>query len=148
MEFNGYIAKVDKPTKRVSSMVLSVKNDKARICLDPRDLNKVISREHHPMKSIEDVIQSIPDAKVFSVLAAKSGILKIKQLEEESSYLTTMNTPVGRYIWLSLPSGIKCAPEIYQRIIDEMLEGIDGASAIIDDVLIVGKDLQHHDRIL
>lgn len=85
MEFNGYIAKVDKPTKRVSSMVLSVKNDKVRICLDPRDLNKIISREHHPTKSIDDVIQSIPDAKVFSVLAAKSGILKIK-LDEESSY--------------------------------------------------------------
>ena len=54
-----------------------------------------------------------------------------------------MNAPIGRYRWLKLPLGIKSAPEMYQRAMDEMLEGIDHAYAIMDDILI-----SHHDSFL
>ena len=147
MEEFGYITPVKEPTEWVSSMVVSCKKDKIRICIDPKDLNKVIKREHHPMKTIDDIITEIPHAKVFSVLDAKSGFLQIK-LDNQSSYLTTFNTPVGRYRWLRLPFGIRCASEIYQRIMDQMLEGVEGAYAIIDDILIAGRDEEHHDQIL
>ncbi|CAG2217838.1 unnamed protein product [Mytilus edulis] len=147
MEENGYITKVEEPTEWVSSMVVALRKDKVRICIDPKDLNEVIQRENYPLKTIEDVIPLIPDAKVFSVLDAKSGFLQIK-LEEPSSYLTTFNTPIGRYRWLRLPFGIKSAPEIYQRIMDQMLEGIIGATAIIDDILIAGRNMEEHDKIL
>ena len=129
METNGYIVKVTEPTKWVSSMVVSIQGDKVRICIDPSDLNKVIKREHYPMRTIEEVISAIPDAKVFSTLDTKSGFLQIK-LDKASSLLTTFNTPLGRYRWLRLPFGIKCATEIFQRIMDQMLEGIEGATAI------------------
>ena len=59
-------------------MVVSCKKDKIRICIDPKDLNKVVKREHHPMKTIDDIITEIPDAKVFSVLDEKSGFLQIR----------------------------------------------------------------------
>jgi len=78
------------------------------------------------MRTIEEVVSTISDAKVFSKLDAKSGFLQIK-LDEASSLLTTLNTPLGRYRWLSLPFGIKCAPEIFQRIMDQMQEAIEGA---------------------
>jgi len=45
---------------------------------------------------------------------------------------------------VSLPFGIKCAPEIFQRIVDQMLQGIEGA-AIMDDILIAGSNTEHHD---
>ena len=89
----------------------------------------------------------MPDTHMFSVIDAKSGFLQIK-LDYESSLLTTFNTPQGRYRWLRLPFGIKSAPEIFQRIMDEMLEGIQGARAIMDDILIAGKDKKQHDEIL
>ena len=54
MEEDGYIAKVEQPTEWVSSMVAVVKNGKVRICIDPSDLNKVIKREHHPMRTVEE----------------------------------------------------------------------------------------------
>ena len=44
--------------------------------------------------------------------------------------------------------GITSAPEIYQRIMDTMLEGIPGCKAIMDDILVDGKDETEHDRIL
>ena len=64
MESNGNITKVDRPTEWVSSMVVSVK---IRICIDPRDLSRAIKREHHPMKTTEDVISDISKAEIFSV---------------------------------------------------------------------------------
>ena len=96
MEVNHQIIKVEEPTESVSSMVVALKKDKVRICIDPRDLNKAIKREHHPMKTVEEVVSTISGAKLFSVLDAKSGFLHIK-LDYESSLLTTFNTPVGRY---------------------------------------------------
>ena len=89
----------------------------------------------------------IPDAKLFSMLDAKSGFHQIK-LDEASSFLTTFNTPIGRYRWLRLPFGLNCAPEIFQRIMDQMIEGIEGAFAIVDDILIVGRNREHHDKVL
>ena len=147
MESDGFITPVEEPTEWVSSMVVSLRNNKVRICIDPKDLNEVIKREHPPMKTIEEVASSIPGAKLFSILDAKSGYMQIK-LDNDSSYLTTFNTPIGRYRWLRLPFGIKSAPEKYQRIMDQMLEGIEGAFAIMDDILIAGRDLDHNDRIL
>lgn len=96
MESNGHIVKVTEPTEWVSSMVVSRQGEKVCICIDPSDLNKVIKREYHPMRTIEEVISTIPDAKVFSRLDAKSGFLQFK-LDETSSLLTTFNMAHGRY---------------------------------------------------
>ena len=147
MEENDCITPVKEPTEWVSSMVVSSRKDKIRICIDPKDLNAVIKREHYPMRTIDDVISEIPGTKVFSKLDAKAGFLQIK-LDKQSSYLTTFNTPIGRYRWLRLPFGIKCSSEIYQRIMEQMIEGISGAFVIIDDISIADKDLEHHDKIL
>ena len=147
MEDEGHITKVTTPTEWVNSMTVVAKEDKVRICLDPQDLNKQIKREHYPMKTIEQIVSEIPKAKVFTTLDAKSGFLQIK-LTQESSFLTTFNTPIGRYRWLRLPFGISCAPEVFQRIMDEMLEGITGAFAVIDDILVAGETVEQHDQIL
>ena len=46
-------------------------------------------------------------------------------LDEESSYLTTMHTPIGRVRWLRLRYGITSAPEEYQRC-HSVIERLDG----------------------
>ena len=52
----------------------------------------------------------LSDAKYFSVLDATSGYWQIK-LDEESSLLTTFNTPFGRYRFTRMPFGIHSAQE-------------------------------------
>ena len=89
MEADNFITRVEESTEWVSSMVVSTRGDKIRICIDPSNLNKVIKREHYPMRTIEDVVTEIPNAKVFSKLDAKRGFLQIK-LDEPSSLLTTI----------------------------------------------------------
>ena len=48
------------------------------------------------------------------------------ELEEDSSLLTTFNTPFGRYRWKRMPFGISSAPEVFQRRIHELVEGLRG----------------------
>ena len=147
MEQDGHITKVTEPTDWVSSMCTVLKGDKVRICIDPKDLNKAIRREHYPIPTIEEIVADMPGANTFSVIDAKSGFLQIK-LDYESSLLTTFNTPIGRFRWLRLPFGIKSAPEIYQRIMDDMLHDIEGARAIMDDIIIIGRSEEEHDKIM
>jgi hypothetical protein len=112
MEDAGVIVKQTEPTDWVNSMVTVIKPEKIRVCIDPRDLNRAIKREYYPMKTIEDVVAGMPEAKVFSVLNATSGYWQMK-LNEESSKLCTFNTPFGRYRFTRLPFGIKSAPEVF-----------------------------------
>ena len=142
MEAEGHLKKVSEPTDWVNSMVISTRGDKLRICLDPSDLNEAVKREHYPIPTVEEIVSKNPDGKVFSVLDAKSGFLQM-ELNYESSLLTTMNTPIGRFRWTRLPFGIKSAPEMYQRTMDEMLEGIEQAYAVMDDILIVGENVKN-----
>lgn len=73
MQKLNVIEKVNQPTNWVNSMVVVEKKDKVRICIDPRDLNRAIKREHYPMKTVEDVAVKLAEAKVFSTLDASSG---------------------------------------------------------------------------
>lgn len=89
----GVITRQKDPTPWVNSMVTVVKSDgDLRICIDPRDLNNAIQREHYPMKTIEEVIAEMPNAQVFTKLDATSGFWQLA-LDEESSKLTMFNTP-------------------------------------------------------
>ena len=115
------------------------------MCIDPRDLKQAIKREHYPMKTIEEVVAEMPEAKLFSVLDATSGYWQMKL---ESSKLCTFNTPFGRYRFTRLPFGIKSAPEVFQKKTSQVLEDIDGAEAIVDDILVWGRDIQEHDARL
>ena len=124
MENAGVVVKQKEPTDWVNSMVTVIKPEKIRVCIDPRDLNRAIKREHYPMKTTEDMVAEMSDAKVFSVLDATSGYWQMK-LDEKSSKLCTFNTLFGRYRFTRLPSGIKSAPEVFQKKMSQILENID-----------------------
>ena len=147
MQKLGVITPVKEPTQWVSSLVTIVKPDKIRLCIDPRELNKAIEREFHPMKTVEEVVARIPNAHVFSTLDATSGFWQIP-LDEESSMLTCFNTPFGRYKFNRLPFGISSAPEVYQRTMEEIFQDIQGCEVIVDDLLVWGTTEEEHDQNL
>ncbi len=99
------------------------------------------------MKTIEEVVSEITQAKFFTKLDAVNGFWQCS-LDEESTKLCTFNTPFGRYSFTRLPFGIKSAPEVYQRIITDMVQDIEGCEAIVDDLLIWGRDLKEHNARL
>ena len=61
------------------------------------------------------------------------------RLTDESSFLTTMHTPWGRYRWTRLPFGISSAPEEFQRRLHDILCGMEGVVNIADDIIVIGR---------
>ncbi|KAI4884219.1 hypothetical protein NFI96_005617 [Prochilodus magdalenae] len=147
MEDIGVIAKQTEPTDWVNSMVTVDKLNKLRICIDPQDLNKAIRREHYPLRTVEEIVAEMPNAKVFSVLDANHGFWQV-QLDDESSKLCTFNTPFGRYSFRRLPFGISSAPEVFQKCIAQRLEDLEGVVNIVDDILVWGENMEQHDKRL
>ena len=100
------VEKVDYPTDWVNSLVIVEKpNGKLRLCLDPKELNQAIKREHYHIPVIEEIVSKLDKAQYFSILDANNGFWQIP-LDKQSSDLCTFNTPFGRYKFMRLPFGI------------------------------------------
>ena len=146
----GVLIPVSEPTGWVNSIVLSeTTNDKGevtkiRVCLDPRDLNKAIKREHYYTKTIDEVVTQLSGAKFFSVVDAKKGYWHVP-LDEASSYLTTFNTLFGRYRFTRLPFGLVVSQDVFQKHLDSSLEGLKGVTGIADDTFVYGATEEEHD---
>jgi len=92
------------------------------VCIDPKDLNGVLRRSHYPTPTIE-ILPEISRAKVFSTVDAENGFWHV-ELDNNSSHLTTFNSPFGRFHWRCLPFGLCTAPEESQRRLNHALEGL------------------------
>lgn len=72
----GVIKNIEEPTDWVSSLVIVLKKHGAlRICLDPRDLNKAIKREHFRLPTQQEIISQFDtqNVSVSLMLCQDSG---------------------------------------------------------------------------
>ena len=71
-------------------------------------------------------------------------------LDKESSYLTTFNTPFGRYCFTCLPFGINVSGDAFQRKLDTIYNPLPNVIGIADDLIIWGNkgDGSDHDEAL
>ena len=141
----GVITSVDIPTQWVSQMAAARKpTGKLRICLDPAPLNQVLLREHYKLPTMEDILDKFSEATVFSKFDVENAYWHC-ELDYESSLLTTMATPWGRFRWLRLPFGLSVSGEIFQKKLCEAVSGIESVSPVADDIGLLGKGDLHHD---
>ena len=134
----GIFEPVEEPTPWVSSVAVATKKSGAlRICIDPRPLNKALKRETYQLKVLDEILPDLAQAKVFSTVDLRSGYWHCV-LDEESSLLTTFATPYGRYRWCRLPFGLSASSEIFQKRVNQALEGLNGVLDIVDDILVYG----------
>ena len=68
-------------------------------------------------------------------------------LDYKSSLLTTF-THRGRFCFVCLPFILAYTQDIFQRMMDQILDCCEGVIGIIDDIIIHGKDDAEHDRRL
>ncbi|XP_064475556.1 uncharacterized protein K02A2.6-like [Ornithodoros turicata] len=138
LEANGVITSVDEPTPWVNRMVIAEKKSgEMRICIDPQALNKALQREVHHLPVLDDLLADLAEAKVFSRFDLINGYWHC-ELDEESSLLTTFQTPFGRKRWLRLPFGLKVSSEIFQKRLQMALQDMPGVVCVADDILVYG----------
>ena len=85
--------------------------------------------------------------KIFTVIDMKDGYWHVK-LSEDSSYLCTFHTPLGRKRFLRMPFGISSASEVMQKRNEEAFADIQGVNVIADDLVIVATNGIEHDAIM
>lgn len=116
-------------------VIIEKKDGSLRICLDPKDLNKVLIREHHLIPTNDEIVSKICNKKWFSVLDLSNGFYNIK-ITEDSNDLCIFNSPFGCYKFLRMPFGLSTAPEIFQRYSETAFGDIPGVIVYCDNVLI------------
>jgi transposase InsO family protein len=148
MKDEGVIVEEKEPSDWCSPLLVRRKpNGKLRVCMDPRYLNSFLRRATYALPDVECVFPKFRGAKFFSKMDMTAGFWQVL-LDEASSRLCTFSTPFGRYRYLRLPFGIAPAPELFHRIVGDVLDGMVGAMHFVDDVLVWGETQEEHDQRL
>ncbi|XP_055596636.1 uncharacterized protein K02A2.6-like [Uranotaenia lowii] len=136
------------PPEWISPMVIvpKAKGD-IRLCVNMKYPNEAIQREHYPLPKIDTFLNKLRGAKFFSKLDITSAYHHV-ELHPDSRAITTFMSNRGLMRYKRLMFGINCAPEIFQRIMTEMLSGIEGVIVYIDDIIVSGKTLDEHNSRL
>ena len=118
-----------------------------RLCIDPKDLNEALEREPYYSRTIDELISMFAGAKVFTIVDMDKGYWQVV-LHPESRKLTCMAFDIGRYQFKRLPMGSRVASDIFQRMLDSVYIGLQGVTGIVDDMVILGRNEEEHDRNL
>ena len=136
------------PSSWISPLVAIPKaNGDIRVCVDMRQANIAIQRTRYPIPTIEDSLQQLNGAVLFSKLDLKWGYHQI-ELTPDSRDITTFQTPDGLYRYKRLMFGVNSASEEYQHSISTALNGCENTQNISDDIIIFGRTPEEHNRCL
>ena len=125
--------------KNASPVVWQMKkNGSLRMCADYRmHVNDKLLTEAYPLPDIETVFHKLHGAKFFAKIDLSSAYYQI-ELDEEAQEISIINTTRGLFKVCRLQQGFKNASAIFQKTIEECLDGIRGHIVFQDDVLAFG----------
>ena len=129
-----------------SPIVFAPKKDGSlRFCIDYRKLNAVTIRDAYPIPRMDECIDSLADATVFSTLDCNSGYWQVEIPEEERDK-TAFVSHHGLFRCTRMPFGLKNAPGTFQRAIDIILATVRWQCAIVylDDIVIFSNNVKEH----
>lgn len=126
-----------------SQIVLVKKKDKSlRLCVDYRRLNKKTVREHFPLPMIDDVIDKLHSAEVFTTLDLKNVFFHV-DVKENSRKYTAFVTHEGQYEFLKCPFGLTNSPSVFQRYIYNVFRQLLKYNTVViymDDLIIPSEN--------
>ncbi|KAI3817740.1 hypothetical protein L1987_11538 [Smallanthus sonchifolius] len=121
---------------------------KERMVFNYRTLNDNTYKDQYSLPGINTLIQRIGTAKIYSKFDLKSGFHQVAMAEDSIEW-TTFLVPKGLYEWLVMPFGLKNAPAIFQRKMDECFKGTEEFIAVyIYDILVFSKNEADHEKHL
>ena len=130
-----------------SPVVLVGKKDGSlRFCIDLRKLNARTVKDAYSLPHIEDTLDSLNGACIFTSLDLKSGYWQV-ELDEDSITLTAFTLgPLGFYECVRMPFGLTNAPATFQRLMESCLGELhlDWCIIYLDDIIIFSKNPDDH----
>jgi len=140
----GFIRKSKSPA---GAPILFVKKHDGtlRLCVDYRRLNAITIRNSYPLPRINDLIEVFKNCKIFTRLDLRSAY-NLVRVKEGHEYLTAFRTPIGHFEYLVMPFGLRNAPSVFQRFIQDVLGDVIGSfvQVYLDDIIIYSKDEETH----
>jgi hypothetical protein len=122
-------------------------NGKLRLTWDFRGINKGTVADPYPLPTVEAMLASMSGASLFSQIDAVSGFWQIP-VHPEDIAKTGFTTPFGNYEWVRMPMGMDSSPGTFQRLMDQMLDGVVGADTYVDDTFVHSSDFEQQLHIL
>ena len=119
-------------------------NGTIRLCGDYRvTINKAAKVDAYPLPRVEELFAALAGGKYFSKFDMSQAYLQV-QLDEHSRELVAINTHKGLFQYTRLPFGVSAAPAIFQRCMENLLQGCQGVSVYLDDILVTGSIVEDH----
>ena len=148
LEQEGVLEKVTHSEWGSPIVVVPKKTGGVKICGDYKvTLNQVLDVDQHPLPKPSDLFATLAGGKVFSKLDLTQAYHQM-EVEEKFKHLLTITTHKGLYRYRRLPFGISSAPALFQRTMEQILQGIPGVVAFMDDIELTGATVEEHlDRL-
>ena len=110
-------------------------------------VNPVSKLNRYPIPKTKDILATLERGKLFTKLDLSQAYLQLK-LDKESKEYLVISTHKGLFRYTRLPYGISSAPGIFQKAMEQLLQGIPHVSVYIDDILITAETEAEHLKIL
>ncbi len=125
------------------------KDGTLRMCCDWRRLNAQTVKSRYPLPRIDELLDALQGAQIFSSLDLQSGYHQIL-IHPEDAPKTAFTTPFGHYQWRVMSFGLCNAPAIFQQTMNKILAPLlrKGVLVYMDDILIYAKTREEHAQIL
>ncbi|KAE8216661.1 hypothetical protein CF327_g132 [Tilletia walkeri] len=130
----------------VSFPVLMIRQyNKWRFCVDYRQLNTHTIPDRYPLATVDAIFQTLSGKKWFSALDAIRGYHQLG-VKPEDRWKTAFICHRGLFQYKMVPFGLRNAPAIFQRMMDQILGPLRWNKAVvyIDDSVVATDSLEDH----
>jgi transposase InsO family protein len=126
-------------------ILVKKKNGQYRFCIDFRKLNELTRKDAYPLPRIDEILDALGGAKIFTTLDLANGYWQIP-LEEEAKCKTAFITHRGLYQFIDMPYGLTNAPPTFQRLMNLLFHGLTWYEILVymDDVIVFATTFNIH----
>ena len=117
-----------------------------RFCIDFRRLNRRTKKDAFPLPRMQEMMESMVGAWLFSTMDLKLGIWQVQMAKESQQYTTFKVGSMGVYEFLRMPYGLCNAPATFQRLMQNCLGELNLTYTLIylDDVIVYSRTEEDH----